>query len=230
MDKKRNTILGVAALATLIAAYSLVLFMFRQEKNDVFWSVYAFTMTAFLVQFLTVYFIGVGHPAAKDIFLGLPLVKHGLVYLLVQFVAGIILLLIEDCGIKAAMAVQIVILAAFIIFAILAMVGKNVISADEQLVSQKVFYIKSLEADVQGFAQRCNEPAMCKSLFALAETIRFSDPMSHSSLASIENTIERKTAELGISLEQGNLAGAKAGAQELEMLFADRNRKCKLLK
>ena len=196
-----------------------------------FWSVYVFTVLALLVQFLTVYIIGVDHSATNDVFLGLPLVKHGLVYLLVQFLAGIILLLIEDCGIKAAMVVQIVIFAAFLLFAILALVGKNVISANEQHVAQKVFYIKSLETDVQGFAQRCTEPALRKSLDALIQTIRYSDPMSHySSLAGIENGIERKTSELGSFLSQGNIAGAEANVQELEMLFADRNRKSKLLK
>jgi hypothetical protein len=71
---------------------------------------------------------------------------------------------------------------------------------------------------------------MKKTLKDLAETIRYSDPMSSPQLAAIENKIEAKAAALADIVGKADADGAKTACNELQMLFADRNRKCKILK
>jgi hypothetical protein len=71
---------------------------------------------------------------------------------------------------------------------------------------------------------------MKKTLKDLAETIRYSDPMSSPQLAAIENKIEAKAAALAEIVEKTDVDGAKTACNELQLLFADRNRKCKILK
>jgi hypothetical protein len=71
---------------------------------------------------------------------------------------------------------------------------------------------------------------MKKTLKELAEAIRYSDPMSSPQLAAIENKIEAKAAALGEAVEKTDGDSIKTLCNELQQLFAERNRKCKILK
>ena len=68
-----------------------------------------------------------------------------------------------------------------------------------------------------------------KELKALSETIRFSDPMSSPQLSSIENSIDVKISALKDSAGT-EVSEAVKLCTEIQELFAERNRKCKLLK
>ena len=96
-------------------------------------------------------------------------------------------------------------------------------------MQEKVFYIKSLQADVEGLLDRTSDD-MKKLLKDLAETIRYSDPMSSPQLAAIENKIEAKAAGLTEAVDRADGNAIKALCDELQQLFAERNRKCKVLK
>ena len=62
------------------------------------------------------------------------------------------------------------------------------------------------------------------ALQQLAEKIRFSDPMSDDTLSKIESTIADRVAELK------NESDKMAIIHELDLLLAERNKKCKILK
>jgi hypothetical protein len=67
-------------------------------------------------------------------------------------------------------------------------------------------------------------------LKGLIDTIRFSDPVSSPSLASIENKINDKISSLRSNVENNVVGTAISLCGELEQLFAERNRACKLSK
>jgi hypothetical protein len=96
-------------------------------------------------------------------------------------------------------------------------------------MKEKVFFIKSLQVDVEGLAARASVD-MKKPLKDLAETIRYSDPMSSPQLAAIENKIEARAALLAEAVDNNDGDAIKALCGELQQLFAERNRKCKILK
>jgi hypothetical protein len=54
--------------------------------------------------------------------------------------------------------------------------------------------------------------------------------MSSPQLAAIENKIEARAAALAETVETSGAEAVKALCNELQQLFAERNRKCKLLK
>jgi hypothetical protein len=54
--------------------------------------------------------------------------------------------------------------------------------------------------------------------------------MSSPQLAAIENKIEAKVSVLTEAVEKANNEAIKALCNELQQLFAERNRKCKILK
>jgi hypothetical protein len=54
--------------------------------------------------------------------------------------------------------------------------------------------------------------------------------MSSDQLATLEDKIEAKTAELGQNVEAGDIEGAKAMCKEIQQLIIERSNKCRILK
>ena len=102
--------------------------------------------------------------------------------------------------------------------------GREEINRVEEKVEKKVFYIKSLQVDIELLASAEIDADTKAALTKLAEKIRFSDPMSNEVLAELEAEITAKVKEL-------KTAENKAGIiTVLDSLIAERNKKAKLLK
>ena len=91
-------------------------------------------------------------------------------------------------------------------------------------MQRKVFYIKSLQVDVEMLADAEQDTDTKKALEQLAEKIRFSDPMSSEQLSALESSIAFKVDALKIAANKMELIS------ELNSLLIERNKKCKLLK
>jgi hypothetical protein len=91
-------------------------------------------------------------------------------------------------------------------------------------------YIKSLQAGVEEIYARASDEHLKKSLKDLADTIRYSDPLSAPQLSAIEDEIAAKVTMLGERAASGDTAKAAELCDELQRLMAERNMKCKALK
>ena len=69
--------------------------------------------------------------------------------------------------------------------------------------------------------------AECKKVY---ESVRYSDPMSNSALASVESEITIKFSNLSGAVVSDNFDVVAECANELVILIGERNKKCKLLK
>lgn len=76
----------------------------------------------------------------------------------------------------------------------------------------------------------CTEPSVKKELEKLAESFRFSDPVSSDATEEIENTIMEKLENLKISISSSDSDENIAKITELKNLLAERNRICKVSK
>ena len=102
--------------------------------------------------------------------------------------------------------------------------GRTEIDRVEKVVQKKVFYIRSLQSDLEMIAETENNQEIKKMLIQLAEKIRFSDPMSSDELEDIENRIISKVNELK------DCSDKQSVMKELDLLLIERNKKCKFLK
>jgi len=152
-------------------------------------------------------------------------------YLVIQVIVGLIEMGLDFIPIpfQYGIALNTVLLGACLIGLITVEASKEEIERIDAQVKEKVFYIKSLQADVESLAGKASDD-MKKVLKDLAETIRYSDPMSSPQLAAIENKIEAKAAVLTEAVDNANGDAIKALCNELQQLFAERSRKCKVLK
>jgi hypothetical protein len=231
MKFTKNKGMFFAAVFIILAVFNVVVFIIPFNKGGGFWTGYGFSMFAMLLT------AGVGlyafdREGLKSKFYGIPLISVLWRYLIIQLVIGLLEMVLDFIPIpfQIGIALNTVILGVCLLGLIVVEASKEEIERIDEKIKEKVFYIKSLQVDVEGLADRASEDSLKKLLKALAETIRYSDPMSSPQLAAIENKIETKVAVLTEAVDNANGDEVKVLCNELQQLFAERNRKCKILK
>ncbi|MDR0518579.1 MAG: hypothetical protein LBG82_00775 [Clostridiales Family XIII bacterium] len=227
MTGNKNHMLNILIFAIVGGIYNVIAFFLIDSHDRVFWISYAFTMIAIVMPIIIQLRLFTTGAYPKKVFLGLPIVIAAFIYLVVQMAAGFALMLLPDGLYKVSVIVQLIVLAVFLVFALSALMVKNNAEAVEAKISEKRFFVSSLVVELQGLADRADDPLQRKKLKALAEAVRFSDPMSHPSLAPQEVKLEALAAELEAAAGKGS---ADQVMKEFEATLTERNRKAKLLK
>lgn len=228
MDFSRNLKLFLVVDAIVLAVFNAVAWTIPFSRGGGFWTGYLFASFAILlVGAVAVY--SFGRPGLRSKFYGLPMAYVVLPYLVVQVLLGFAEMALPFIPFRYEILLNVILLAAVFIGLIGAEMGRGTVADVAAKVKAKVFYIKSLQGDIEALAARAGDPALSKDLKALAEAIRFSDPMSAPQLAAVENQIEAKAAALG-GVVGSDAEASRALCAELNTLIAERNRKCKLLK
>ena len=220
---------SLVAVSIIMAMYNVVVFVVPFVRGANFWVGYGFTMLAMVIT-AAVGFFAFDRESAQSKVYRIPLISVVWRYLVIQIIAGLLLMILQFIPFQYGIAANVVILGATLIGLITLNIAREEIERIDGEVKEKVFYIKSLQADVEGLVAKAPDESAKKALKALAETIRYSDPMSSPQLATIENRIEGKVTALVETVESADSDAIKAACDELQQLFAERNRKCKMLK
>lgn len=224
MMMKKNSSKGYLILGILFVLVSVIAFAIPSAKTTAFWLSYGFTVLAFAAQ-IAIWKAAFGrNESLKSKFLGFPIVHIGIVYLVVQVIAFAVFLFIPTLPIWSAVVACTVVAGVSSVCMIASDVGRSEIERVSAKVQEKAFYIKQLQADVELLAGAETDAATKSTLTQLAEKIRYSDPVSNEHIADIEDRITAKVAELKKAADKTNCI------VELNSLFDERNRKCKLLK
>ena len=219
----KNSKLGCTALAILFVIVSVIVFVVPIEKTPAVWIVYAFTCVAFAAQII-IWKIGFKDKALKNRFLGIPIIRVGFIYLVLQLIALAVFFVIPKAPEWIVIIVCILILGISSVCMISSEIGRNSIENTEKKVDAKVSYIREIQADIEMCAERETDPEIKNQLLDLAEKVRYSDPMSSESLATIENKIVNKISELDTSDNK------QAVIKEIDLLITERNKKAKMTK
>ena len=221
---KKNSTKGYTILGIIFVLISIIAFTVSTIKTATFWIAYVFTVIAIMAQ-IVIWKNALGkEDTLKSKFLGLPVVHVGIVYLVVQIVAFAVFTAVPVLPIWSAVVACAVILSFSVIFMVSGEAGRGEIERVEAKVQKKVFFIKELQADVELLIDRETNAEIRAALQQLAEKIRFSDPMSDDTLSKIESMIADRVAELKTESDK------MAIIHELDLLLAERNKKCKILK
>lgn len=220
----KNKVLGYSALGIAFIVLSVIMFVIPIERTTAFWIAYGFTVVAYGIQ-IALWKAALGREKTmKSKFLGFPLVHIGICYLFLQVVALIIFAAIPELPTWSAIVTCVLLLGVSAICLISSEAGRTEIDRVEKVVQKKVFYIRSLQSDLEMIAETENNQEIKKMLIQLAEKIRFSDPMSSDELEDIENRIISKVNELK------DCSDKQSVMKELDLLLIERNKKCKFLK
>ena len=231
MNLTKNKKLSLAVVFIVMAVYNVVVFVIPFNRGDGFWSGYGFSMLAMLLT-AGVSFHAFDREGLRSKVYGIPLISVVWRYLVIQLIVGLIQMGLDFIPIPAqyGIALNAVLLGACLIGLITIEAAKEEIERIDEKIKEKVFFIKSLHVDVECLVDKVSDESVKKTLKELAETIKYSDPMSNQQLAAIENKIETKIANLAEVVENTDNDTSKVLCNELQLLFAERNRKCKILK
>lgn len=221
---KKNSKLGYAVLGIVFVLFNVIAFTIPTVKTGTFWVAYAFSVVAFASQ-IGIWKVALGkEDTLKSKFLDFPVVHIGIVYLIVQIIVFAVFMAVPTLPVWSVIVVCALVPGISAICMISAEAGRGEIERVETKVKQKVFYIKSLQVDVELLANSEYDSTVKDALQKLAEKIRFSDPMSLSELEVIEKEIADKTNTLKTAADKLTVV------TEIDALLAERNAKIKILK
>ena len=229
MKLTKSKVLELLAALVILLVFNAVFFALPVARGLRHWVSYGFSILAvILAAGMSFYVLWRGERRSK--FYGLPLVYVGWIYMALQIVWGFVFMFTVPIPLWAGIPVSEVMLAACLLGFIAVELGTSEISRLDGAVSEKVFYIKSLQAEAETIAEKTADGNLKKALKEYAEAVRHSDPMSGPRLAELENAIAAKTASLKALVEAGHTKAAEELCGELRQALAERNRKCKLFK
>jgi len=227
---KKNTMLAGLTLLISMAFFNVIAFVLPHEYSTSFWVGYAFTMAAFLLQIVFTYIAFGKADNLKKVFMGFSIEQLGLTYLVLQVIWGLVCIFVPNMTVTVATVVSVILLGLYLVFIIAAVAGREAVNATETKVAAKTLTLKSILTDVELLAGKTDDALLKKQLKDLADTVKYSDPMSNDSLFGIESKIEAKVAELSNAVGRADISNANNLSSELQSLFIERNKKCKLLK
>lgn len=226
--QKTGALIGLIYLVAFAIFNMLVFFIFKKH-NNVFWTSYAFMTAAFLVQ-MAVMFFAFRAFEVEAVFFGIPLASLSLYYFFAAIFVGAVFMIFQGAPFKLAFALQVIILAAFVVIAVITLLSRDYVQDVSDNIRESAAAIKMMHVDVESLLPYANDPALKTALRHLGETVRYSDPMSNSSVTDIEEQIMDKMDELRLSCETEQTADALAACKQVELLFQRRNRTLKASK
>ena len=219
---KKSWIMTAVIYAIIFAVFNLLVFVIANKKNGVFWMSYAFMCIAFIVQIASM-LLALRSLETETVFMGIPLASLSLYYFFAAIFVGAVFMFFQNAPFKLALVLQILILAIYVVIAIMALMSRNVVQDVNDNLKENVEAIKTLVVDVDVFIPQVNDLALKKSLKKLSETIKYSDPMSNAAVADIEEQIMQTVNELRINIENSRNAEAIQTCKDIEVLFMQRN-------
>ena len=226
--------LYIVVWAVLLALFNVIAFVYvgwaGQEKyTSSFWIGYVFITVMFIGQLICSY-MAFKADSAKKLFYNISLIRTSYIGLIVSFIVGGLCMLISPLPYWVGVIFCAIVLVVNVLSIVKATAAIDEIERIDTKVKTQTFFIKSLTVDANTLMTSAKSEAVkaeCKKVY---EAIRYSDPMSHDALSSVESQIIIKFTEFSDVVKADNTEKVAEIANEVIILIGDRNKKCKLLK
>jgi len=225
---KKQTLL---ILAIVLVVFLVLAFAIPFAKTGVFWLSLVFTVIAIAAQ---VYILKMAFDKGEEVrskFYGFPIARIGLIYLVVQIVVGFIFMALASvCPPWICIIVFVLILAAAAIGLISADAMRDEVERQDEQLKTDVSAMRTLQSLSSGLPALCADAGAKAELEKLAESFRFSDPVSKPALAESEAELAGMLSELQTAVVDGDAAAVTDLCRRVSARLAERNRLCKLNK
>ncbi len=229
--KRVSYLIGIAVVSFII--YNTALFSLAgfSSHTATFWISYVFQLLTFVAIIVAISFLENKKLRMNDWLFRLPLIKHSVIYACVELVISILFMTFSR-GIRTgiALAVQIVILGIYLIFALSCFVAKEMVTEVRENVAERNTYIKLLRLDAEMVMRTAGDNQVKKAFEKLAEKIRYSDPISSEKLADIEGELEYCIKVALDAAKRNDSDQCMMCYDKAVLLLAERNEKCKIFK
>lgn len=231
MEQKKKSGLMLALIYLIIfVAYNLVVFLIFKNFNAVFWISYGFMVLAYLIHIGCIFSIA-KNPNVKALLFGIPLGSFSIYFVLAELFTSFVFMIFKaNASVKVTIVIQALLLCIFAVIAIVSIMTRDAVSNVDKKIKENINFIKGINVDVEMLIQRCTNPDTTGALKKLSETIKYSDPMTNSVVATQEQMIMQYMAELRTVFDSGDMNAAKELCSKIELLFVERNKKLMISK
>lgn len=232
--KKSSALYGVVGVI-IFAVYCLFVFLvFGVKDPTIFWMSFGFMALAFVSQAVAPAYI-MRNYSTETAFFGVPVASLGIFYFFAELFASLVFMFFQSSvSWKAALLVQVALLAAYVVAVIVAVTVQSSVQEMSKVRRDEAVVFKAQFVDVQSLIDRVGteDSELTKILEHLSETVRYSDPFGRGEpmVKEVEGRITQRMNELESACNAGANDDAKRIAGELENLFMERRRKLMLVK
>ncbi len=230
----KNTIKNLAIFAVVLVLYNVISFAIPFKHTSTFWGAYIFGMIAILLQIAIVMLAANGAETLRKKVYAFPVFRMGLIYLAIQIGVSLVFTFaanfIENFPGWIIAVVSVIILGVFIILVLLTDTARDEIVKIEEEEERQTVQVKTFRINIDSIMRRVDDKELLKALEKLSDTAKYSDPVSCEELYAIESEITDKIAELGSTIQIGDISYAKVLTEQVIDLFEDRNAQCKVYK
>lgn len=229
---KKSKIAFLVGELLVFGLLALILFLTIPDerlKTAVFWIAFSFAIPVnfLLVAGFTAW--GFGSKSMEMIHQP-PVVSLAYFFAAVYIVVGAIFMYFNIVKTTLLIILLAVISVVYAIVAIYFVLGTGYIAANQKHTKEKVLFIKFLEADIKDCVAKAKSPEQINALNTLAEKVRFSDPMSHPSLAGIESELTSTVSRISAALAESAEADISSLVSVATAQIESRNNRCIMLK
>lgn len=222
---KRGVVTGLILLI-LLAMYNVLYFVIpfdRSHSNGAFWVTYG--VTSFLIVFMAVVmFIGFHDKNLKSRIFGVPIVYLGFSTLITQFVIDAVVMAVGnffEIWTWIPVVVEVLLVGFFLISLVLRTAYKDTIRKIDAQVEKKA-YIKDLRVQLDALVELNKIDAIRPELEKLAETVRYTDPVSSKESVDTEDQITVAFESLSKAVNGGDSEKAAVSIAKMNRLLNER--------
>ena len=227
MNQSKNQTRIIALLCIALGVFHVIVLFLPHHRNLLFWLAYGFDTMAIIGQLPIMSFAFKDGQDAKSRFYGFPIARVGFIYLVVQFIAGtVVMLLCEWFPLWLAMILFVCILA----FAVVGVIGTDTMRDKVEKMDSETISNTQMMRELFLKVKQLSERYPHSQLSKLAEEIRYSDPVSSEALKEVEERLNRCIRTLTEALADGDADLVNRLINNAFMILAERNQLCKQMK
>ena len=218
--KKKNVLWTILNLIFLIVFNVLFFAMGGDEHHASVWISYVFIHFAYLMLLLTPKLIRAGKSSAV---FGFSLYSISASYFLIEFITGIIFILVAPESYKATLVVQLCMAGLYGILLVSHMLANEYTAEAEEKRQSQISYVKDASAKMKRLLDSISDKETKKKVERVYDAIYSSPVKSHPNLMEIEERILTSVNELDCMISAGNEEGVISVANSLLLLINERN-------
>ena len=228
--KKLGKYFILIAIVLVCALINTIVFLTIDDARldtKVFWLAWAFATPWSLLTTAVLHIWAAKKPAAS---LKMPVAYYlCAIFSGIYMVLGLIFMYADTTEITLPLILELVVTVAYVIMALYVFIAGSYVGASEKETKKKVFFIRMLQSNITSLLPMVKDTETKAALEELSEKIRYSDPMSHASLAMVECEIAATVDEITGKLTSGDENVGEL-IKKAELQLARRNSQCLMLK
>lgn len=190
------------------------------------WISYGCIHFAYMMLLVTPRLIRTGKSVAV---FGFSLYSVSSIYFLIEFVVGMVFILLNPDRYIAALLVQLVVAGIYAIAIISNMIADESTAVAEEKRSHQIDFVKKASAQLKSLLDSISEKEVKKKVEKVYDTLYSSPVKSHPNLAQTETCILMSINELGCAVSEGSKERIVSLANTLLVAVNERNRQLKML-